>query len=102
MFDKTSFKLPNSFVIQASWSTLLFSAFAFVLSWAILSAHLRAARLRKRLPPGPRGRWLLGMTQEMLDPSVKPWFRFEAWSKEYNAQHLLSVPTLGLTDIIVK
>lgn len=65
---------------------LLGGAAILVLGVALQRAFSRRdARRRKRLPPGPRGSFLLGVTSEMLDQSVKPWLRFEKWSKEYAA-----------------
>lgn len=49
------------------------------------------------LPPGPRGLPLLGATLDMFDASVRPWHRFEAWSKQYGAGSSAG-PTLSLSS----
>ena len=43
-----------------------------------LSAALRS-RNRVPLPPGPEGRWLLGMTLDM--PQGKPWEYLAEWAQ---------------------
>jgi hypothetical protein len=54
-------------------------------------------------PPGPKGSFVLGCTKDMLDPSVKPWDRFDKWTRQYHADKgLLCVPTLAQSHIIIK
>jgi hypothetical protein len=73
------------FQLSLSWQTLAAGIVALILALKILQSLVASPRNAK-LPPGPKGQWLLGVTKDMLDTSVKPWTRFDAWSKEYNAR----------------
>lgn len=109
--------------LDVSWKLVLTLLVLVAASLKFVHGSLAASKnVRKSLPPGPTGLWLLGCTKQMLDPSIQPWFRFQAWSNEHNARewrsgpciydslantgshaaHLLSVPTLGQLTIIIK
>lgn len=70
--------------LSLSWQILAGACIVLLLAIKIFKSLLSSKR-NARLPPGPKGQWLLGVTKEMLDPSLKPWTRFETWSKEYGA-----------------
>lgn len=71
---------------------------------ALLLLKHRQRKRNTKLPPGPKGLPLLGVTQALLDTSVKPWTRFTRWSKEHDKdqQGMITVPTLLRTNIVIK
>lgn len=84
--------------ISLSKSQLASLIAVLVLTAKLLQYLFVTHRKNARLPPGPKGSLILGVTKEMLDPSVKPWHRFDQWAKEYNARK--SLPTLVVCTLL--
>lgn len=72
--------------------------------WGFIILQCSHRRKGCKLPPGPRGLPVLGVTLELLDFSVKPWTRFTRWSRQYDHTHqgMISVPTLFRTNIVIE
>lgn len=73
-------------VLSISWQQFVLFSAAGLLATKLLQSYWAASSRRRKLPPGPKGSFLLGMTKEMLDPTTKPWTKFEKWAKECNAR----------------
>lgn len=79
---------PATVVLSVSYRSLALVSCILALVWRIVIPIYAESKRRKQLPPGPKGQYVLGVTKEMLDDSIKPWIRFDRWSREYNAREL--------------
>jgi hypothetical protein len=74
--------------VELTYTKALIIVAALSILVKVLQGLYVSSRKNARLPPGPRGPPIIGMTREMLDGSMLPWYRFEAWSKQYDARKL--------------
>jgi hypothetical protein len=73
----TVLTLPTLLDLQ-SHSIFVFLAVGSISVYAYRSIRLH--RLRRHLPPGPKGLPFVGNAFQM---SMKMWYKFEAWGKEF-------------------
>lgn len=85
LLDRTQGAGQSAAVLSVSPRSFVLASLAVYLLFRLLHSWSLSKEKRRALPPGPKGQAVLGVTKEMLDPSVKPWLRFAAWSKEHDA-----------------
>ncbi|KAH8101774.1 cytochrome P450 [Cristinia sonorae] len=86
---------PASLAALFTYDASVVAVFGAVVATVLIAIHLRSLKW-KRMPPGPKPVPFIGNTHQV--PSVKPWWTFEKWNKEYGP--VISF-WLGGTPVIV-